>query len=55
MKFWKDEWCDDVALCTSYLALYAIAGSKEDRVADVWHSTIEEGCWALRFSRALND
>ena len=35
VKFWKDKWCGDMALCTSYLALYAIADSKEDWVVDV--------------------
>ena len=30
MKFWKDNWCGDVALCTSFLIVYPIANFKED-------------------------
>ncbi|RVW42680.1 hypothetical protein CK203_103889 [Vitis vinifera] len=55
VKFWKGKWCGDVALCTSYPALYSIVYSKEDWVVNVWHSTIEGGCWATSFIRAIND
>ena len=54
MKFWKDKWCGDVALRTSYPALYAIV-DYEDWVADVWHLIVEGGCWGPRFIRVVND
>ena len=44
-----------MALHTSYHAFYAIVDSKEDWVANVWHSIVEGGCWAPSFSKALND
>ena len=45
VRFWKDEWCGDVALCDSFPSLYALAESKEVWVAEVWDSSSEGGGW----------
>ena len=29
VRFWKDKWCGDDALCVSFLSLFALAVSKE--------------------------
>lgn len=48
VKFWKDMWCFEVVLCTSYLAFYAITDSKKNWKVDVYHS-IEGGLGPLVF------
>ena len=29
VRFWKDKWCRDVALCVSFPSMYALVISKE--------------------------
>ena len=36
VSFWKDKWCGDDPLCTSFPSLFAISSAKEAWVADVW-------------------
>ena len=36
VSFWKDKWCGDDPLCTSFPSLFAISLDKEAWVADVW-------------------
>ena len=55
MKFWKDKWCGDITLHTSYLVVYATAKFKEDWAASIWLLTDNGGCWAPHFIRALSD
>ena len=54
VRFWKDNWCEDDQLCTSFRSLFAISLDKEAWVADVW-SHSGRGVWAPRFSRQIND
>ena len=54
VRFWKDRWCGDNPLCTSFPSLFAISLSKEVWVEDVW-SHSGGGVWVPRFSRRLND
>ncbi|RVW16682.1 hypothetical protein CK203_080853 [Vitis vinifera] len=54
VRFWKDKWCRDDPLCTSFPSLFAISSAKEASVANVW-SHFGRGVWAPRFSRWLND
>ena len=35
VHFWKDAWCREVALCTLFPSLFALAVHKEASVADV--------------------
>ena len=35
VQFWKDAWCREVALCTLFPSLFALAVQKEASVADV--------------------
>ena len=35
--------------------LYALAGSKEAMVGEVWNSMMGEGGWNMRFIRSFND
>ena len=35
VRFWKDKWCGDEALCVSFSSLYGLAVSKVVWVAEV--------------------
>ena len=36
LRFWKDVWCGDEALCYSFPSLFFVATNKDVLVADVW-------------------
>ncbi|RVW75414.1 putative ribonuclease H protein [Vitis vinifera] len=55
VKFWKDIWWGNFALCNYFPSLYAIASSKEAWVEEFWDTSGEEGVWSPRFSRPFND
>ena len=55
VKFWKDKWCGNFALCDFFPSLYALAASKEAWLVELWDSSGEEGGWSPRFSRPFND
>ena len=55
VRFWKDEWCGNNALCDSFPSLYALVASKEAWLVELWDSSREEGVWSLRYSRPFND
>ncbi|RVX11275.1 LINE-1 retrotransposable element ORF2 protein [Vitis vinifera] len=55
VKFWKDIWWGNFALCNSFPSLYAIASSKEAWVEEFWDTSGVEGAWSPRFSRPFND
>ena len=55
LRFWKDIWCGEEALCDSFPSLYALSDNKEALVADMWDSSREEGGWIPRFIRSFND
>ena len=44
VKFWKDIWCGDTPLRTSFPSLFAIATSKEAWVCDAWEQVEFWGC-----------
>lgn len=35
VRFWKDKWCSDEPLCTTFPSLFAIVASEEAWVVDV--------------------
>ena len=43
MQFWKDAWCREVALCTLFPSLFALAVHKEASVADAWDCSRDVG------------
>ena len=55
VQFWKDARCGEVALCTLFPSLFALAVHKEATVADVWDSSRDVGGWSPHFSRMFND
>ena len=55
VKFWKDNWCENFALCNSFPSLYAFTTYKEAWLMELWDSSGEEGVWSPRFSRSFND
>ena len=55
LRFWKDVWCGEEALCDSFPSLYALAANKEALVVDLWDSSREEGGWIPHFIRSFND
>ena len=46
VSFWKDIWCGEEALDTSFPAQFALAAQKEASVADVWDNIGEVGGWS---------
>ena len=40
VRFWKDKWCGNEALCDSFPSLYALAISKEACEAEAWDSSV---------------
>ncbi|RVW13059.1 hypothetical protein CK203_101931 [Vitis vinifera] len=55
VKFWKDNWCGNFALCNSFPSLYAFASYKEAWLVELWDPSGEEGVWSPKFSRPFND
>ena len=55
MKFWKNKWYGNFALCNSFPSLYAFAYSKEAWVVELWDPSGEEGVRSPSFSRPFND
>ena len=55
VRFWKDKWCGNNALCDSFPPLYALAAFKKAWLVELWDSTGEEKGWSPRFSRPFND
>ena len=57
VRFWRDKWCGDSPLCSSFPSLFALTVDKEESVADVWDSLAEGGWggWNPCFLRAFND
>ena len=55
LRFWKDAWCGEEALCVSFPSLYVLAKNKEALVADLWDSAREEGGWTPHFIRSFSD
>ena len=43
VSFWRDKWCGDSPLCSSFPSLFALTIDKEASVADVWDSLAEGG------------
>ena len=48
VRFREDTRCGSNPLCTTFLHLYSLAGSKGGRVAEVWDALGEEGGWNPR-------
>ena len=44
INFWKDVWCGDEALCSSYPFLFNLALNKEATVVDIWDRCRGAGC-----------
>ena len=55
VQFWKDAWCGEVALCTLFPSLFALAMHKEASVANAWDCSRDVGRWSPRFIRLFND
>ncbi|RVW35300.1 putative ribonuclease H protein [Vitis vinifera] len=57
VRFWRDKWCGDSPLCSSFPSLFALTNDKEESVANVWDSLAEGGGggWNPCFVRAFND
>ena len=39
VRFWKDVWCGEAPLCSSFPSLYEVASSKGVKVAKLWEVT----------------
>ena len=55
VKFWKDNWYGNFALCNSFSSLYTFASYKEAWLVELRDPLGEEGVWSPRFSRPFND
>ena len=54
VRFWKDKWCGDEALCVSFSSLYGLAVSKVVWVAEVWDSLVGWGEVGILVSLGLS-
>ena len=41
VRFWKDIWCGDEALCDSFPSLFDLVVSKKEWVVEVWDPSVE--------------
>ena len=55
VQFWKDAWCGEVALCTLFPSLFALAVHKEASVVDTWDCSRDVRGWSPHFIRLFND
>ena len=55
LRFWKDIWCEEVALSNAFPNLFNMAAHKEVLVADIWDFLRAEGGWSPVFVRDFND
>ena len=55
VKFWKDSWCGEEALCTAFPTLFSLVVHKDVLVRDVWDNSEEGGVWNPCFTRSFND
>ena len=55
IRFWKDVWCGEEALCSSFPFMFSLAMQKDAMVSYLWNHVREEGGWAPTFVRPLND
>ena len=55
IRFWEDAWCGDQPLCVVFPGFYSMAGSKGEKVADLWEFSGDMGAWNPRFLRPFND
>ena len=53
IRFWKDLWCEEVALCMAYPTLFSLAVRKETLIREVW-DIMNEGGWTPCFSSPFN-
>ncbi|RVW41410.1 hypothetical protein CK203_095174 [Vitis vinifera] len=55
-EFWRDKWCGDSPLCSSFPSLFALTVDKEESVADVWDSLAEgDGGLESMLFKSFND
>ena len=55
IRFWKDVWCGEEALCSLFPTMFSLAVQKDAMVSELWNHFREEGGWAPTFLRPLND
>ena len=55
LRFWKDPWCGETALCNAFPTLFNLVVHKNARVAEVWDSSRVGGGWSPVFERPFND
>ena len=55
VRFWKDIWCEEEALCMSFPTLFNLDVHKDALVRDVWDYSRVGGGWIPCFIRSLND
>ena len=55
VRFWKDMWCGEKALCRSFSTLFNMAVYEGALVKDVWECSREGGGWSPCFNGSFND
>ena len=54
IRFWKDVWGGEEALCITFLTLFSLTVQKDALLREIWDES-NEGGWTPRFSRPFND
>ena len=55
VSFWKDLWCGDEALCSTFPTLFNLVVHKEALVRDAWDNSGGGGSSFPYFTRSFND
>ena len=54
IRFWKDVWGAEEALCITFPTLFSLVVQKDALIREIWDDS-NEGGWIPRFSRPFND
>ena len=54
VRFWKDIWCGEEALCMAFPTLFGLVVQEEALIREVWDNS-REGGWIPCFSGPFND
>ena len=55
LSFWEDAWCGETPLRLAFPSLFAISGSTEAKLEEVWEGLGVEGGWSFDFTKPFND
>ena len=55
VKFWKDRWCENLALEEDFPSLFSIVPAKDSWVVEEWKQVMERDWWSPHFSKQFHN